>query len=396
MVSQLPSNTIRPKPAPTLRLPQRIPFHRTLIPPTDLYHHPTWAAQREMDAGRPKRSRARVSYVEPTELDDDIADDESLDDSVADGADVASDDPSTDTEDVPSTHSDSDSGSDQEFTTDKLKAQQKKKLAKKINNKKVKKIKDVPFRFMDLPPEIRVMIYKACLVESARDLSFVSKNKATTREFFRGSLRRLNNGWGGYNYRTERESGYEVSRTSLQPVILRINKTIRDEAIPYLYAQPIHFATTHTFQLFFACISSANRLLLRNITIDGWTDTKHASVRDPQIVFSLLMSAINIRHVRLARRAWGPTSFPTYGYHGRSFTKSPQTFWPDLENWGLAMDAAHGKGAAKAALSFTKLCFGTTAEIENESEAVEKREKDFWAQCPFTEKDAEKKTEKEE
>lgn len=127
MVFRLPSNTIRPKPAPTLSLPQRVPFHRTLIPPTDLYHHPTWAAQRKMDAGRPKRSRARVSYVEPTELDDDIADDESLhdeslDDSTA-AADVASDEPSTDTEDVPSTHPDSDSGSDQEFTTDKVSSQ---------------------------------------------------------------------------------------------------------------------------------------------------------------------------------------------------------------------------------------------------------------------------------
>lgn len=249
---------------------------------------------------------------------------------------------------------------------------------------------------MDLPPEIRVMIYKACLVESARDLSFISQSQATAREFFRGSMKRSDAGWGHWSYRRERENRHETSRTSLQPVILRLNKAIRDEAIPYLYAQPIHFTTTHTFQLFFGRISSANRLLLRDITIDGWTDTKHASVRDPQIVFSLLTSAINIRSIRLARRSWSQTNFPTYGHYRWSFTNGPQIFWPDLEFWAHAMDAAHGRGAARAALSFTKLCFGTSREIENQLEAVEKREKDFWAQCPFTEKDTEKKTEKEE
>jgi hypothetical protein len=50
------------------------------------------------------------------------------------------------------------------------------------------------------------------------------------------------------------------------------------------------------------------------------------------------------------------------------------------------MDVAHGKGAAKAALKFTKLCFGSVKEIEDEDEAVEKREKEFMAQMKFSEK----------
>lgn len=108
----------RPRPAPTSWLPQPVPFHRTLIPPTDLYYHPAWVAQREMDAGRPKRIRASINYVEPTELDEDIVDDEALDESAVT---VASDDPPTDTDDATTTVvSDSDSGSDQEFTTDKV------------------------------------------------------------------------------------------------------------------------------------------------------------------------------------------------------------------------------------------------------------------------------------
>ncbi|KAH0365218.1 hypothetical protein KCU65_g6234, partial [Aureobasidium melanogenum] len=373
----------RRRPAPTSWVSQPVPFHRTLIPPTDLYHHPAWAAQRAMDAGRPTRIRASISYVEPTELDDDIVDDESLDESAVT---VASGDPPTDTEDVTSVVSDSDSGSDLEFTTDKrklkaqLKAQQKKKQAKK--NKKAKKIKEVPFRFMDLPPEIRVMIYKACLVESTKDLSFVSKSNG--RDIVRGSMKRSTNSWGGWRYRIERDR-YEC--TPLLPVILRINKAIRDEAIGYLYAQPIHFTTTHTFQQFFGRLSPANRLLLRDITIDGWSDTKHARIKDVQIIFSLLISATNVRHIHIARRAYHPSDGPRY--HGRSsgFTTEPYNFWRDIEYWADAMDAAHGKGAAKAALTFTKLCFGSPRELENEEDVVDKREKEFWAQLKFTEKE---------
>lgn len=263
----------------------------------------------------------------------------------------------------------------------KLKAQQKKKLAKKI--KKVRKIKEVPFRFMELPPEIRVMIYKACLVESAKDLSYVTKSNS--RDLIRGSMERKTHRWRGWVYRIKLDR-WDVQRTSLQPVILRINKAIRDEALPYLYAQQFHFATTHTFQIFFGRISPVNRMLLRDIVIDGWTDTKHARNKDVQIIFSLLMSATNIRSIHLARRAQGPGDGPRFGY-GSSFTDNAYAFWSDIEYWADAMDAAHGKGAAKAALTFTKLCFGSPRELENEDEAVDKREKEFWAKLKFTEKE---------
>lgn len=236
---------------------------------------------------------------------------------------------------------------------------------------------------MDLPPEIRVMIYKACLVESAKELSFVSRSNS--RDLIRGSLKRSSTRWHRWIHRPKRDNR-DVRRTSLQPVILRINKAIRDEAIPYLYAQQIHFATTHTFQIFFGRISPANRLLLRDIVIDGWTDSKHSCVKDVQIIFSLLMSATNIRSIRLARRALSPHDGFNFGYRS-SFTDNPYNFWRDVEYWAHAMDAAHGKGAAKAALTFTKLCFGSPREIENDDEVIEKREKAFWAQLKFTEKE---------
>jgi hypothetical protein len=50
------------------------------------------------------------------------------------------------------------------------------------------------------------------------------------------------------------------------------------------------------------------------------------------------------------------------------------------------MDVAHGKGAAKAALKFTKVCFGSVKEVEDEDESVEKHEQEFMAQLKFSEK----------
>ncbi|KAI4777020.1 hypothetical protein E4T52_08046 [Aureobasidium sp. EXF-3400] len=359
-----------------------VPGRIRLISSTDPNYDAPWAAARAMavlDAPRPKRTRAQVNYVEPTELDEDIVDDEPAAASV-----VASDDHVSDT-DLDAIVVESDSGSDEEFTTNKrkLKAQQKKKAAKK-GKKKVKKIKDVPFPFMELPLEIRFMIYKACLVESARELSYVSKT--TGREVFRGSMKKSSRSWGGYNFKTKRERSYEPDRTALQPVILRVNKAIRDEAIQHLYTQTFTFATTHAFQVWFARITPINRMLLKSIVIKGWTDYRHSRLMDVQTVFSLLMSATNIKSITLDRHVWSEdhTIFPNA--RAAAFTNNAVNFWRDIEYWADAVDAVHGKGAAKAVIKFTKVCFGSVKEIEKEDKAVEKREKDFMAQLKFSEK----------
>ncbi|KAI4740354.1 hypothetical protein E4T50_09190 [Aureobasidium sp. EXF-12298] len=370
-----------------------VPGRVRLISSTDPNYDAPWAAARAMaalDAPRPKRIRAQVNYVEPTELDEDIVDDEPA------AAVVASDDHVSDT-DLDAIDVESDSGSDQEFTTNKrkIKAQQKKKAAKKGKKKKAKKIKDVPFPFMELPLEIRFMIYKACLVESARELSFVSKS--TSRDVFRGTMKRSNHRHYGYTYKTKRERSNDPNRTALQPVILRVNKAIRDEALPYLYAQTFHFVTTQTFHQWFARISPANRMLLRSVVIKGWTDYRSSRAKDVQHVFSLLMSATNIRSVLLDRHVWSETNSPTNIYYNKNFTGNAANFWLDIQYWADAMDAAHGKGAAKAALNFTKVCFGSIKEIEDEDEIFEKREKDFMAQLMFSEKaEKVKKTEETE
>jgi hypothetical protein len=236
---------------------------------------------------------------------------------------------------------------------------------------------------MELPLEIRFMIYKACLVESARDLSYTSKSSG--REVYRGHLERSTATWGRYRYKAKRERRYDANRTTLQPVILRINKAIREEAIHYLYAQTFHFSSRHAFQLWFARISPANRMLLKSIVIRGWTEYKFGRGKDVHH-FSLLSSATGIRSIVLDRHVWSENDTPANSYRFTTFTGHPASLWRDIEYWADAIDTAQGKGAAKAALKFTKLCFGSVREIEQEDEAVEKRENDFMAQLKFSEK----------
>jgi hypothetical protein len=106
------SRAILPAPAPA-HTPnshlQHTSVYRGLIPPTDLYYDARWAAQRAIDAPRPKRIRASANYADPAELDDEIAA----------PAVAASDAPSSDTEIVASDIG-SDSDSDEEFTIDKV------------------------------------------------------------------------------------------------------------------------------------------------------------------------------------------------------------------------------------------------------------------------------------
>lgn len=238
---------------------------------------------------------------------------------------------------------------------------------------------------MELPLEIRFMIYKECLVESARDLSFVSKT--TGRDVFRGTVKRSTRSWGGYTFKTKRERSWDANRTALQPVVLRLNKTIKTEAIQLLYAQTFHFATTHAFQVWFARISPANRMLLKSIVIKGWTDYRHSRLMDVQTVFSLLMSATNIKSILLDRHVWSEDHSLFPNHRSATFTNNAVNFWRDIEYWADAVDAVYGKGAAKAVIKFTKVCFGSVKEIEKKDEVVEKREKDFMAKLKFSEKD---------
>ncbi|THV79469.1 hypothetical protein D6D27_08976 [Aureobasidium pullulans] len=337
-----------------------------------------------MSTARPKRNRAQVNYVEPTELDDDIAVEDDPIEVEAAAEPVGDQSPDSDSD-----SSDSEPDAD-EFTTDKrkMKAQEKalkkKKAAKKAKKaNKAKKIKDVPFPFMDLPPEIRVMIYKEALVESARELTYASKGHG--RNFFRGYTVKKPTRWGSHKILVKHEKTNEQKRTSLQPVLLRVCKAFRDEALPFFYGQKFHFATPATLQLFLARISPINRMLLRHIVLRGWADW-NICAKDLHHVFAMLTSATNIKSILLDRIIVGKTD-------GNRHMHGGDKFWEDIQWWADAVDSAHGKGAAKDVLKIKSICFGSKEEIKNKEKDYIKRKKSFMANLKFSVKPTDKPVE---
>ncbi|KAI5250352.1 hypothetical protein E4T47_02311 [Aureobasidium subglaciale] len=364
-------------------------YHRTLIP----HFEPRYIFPPMMDSGRSKRTRASISYVEPTELDDDIADEEEAiaepEDSSPFASAPASADELSGSDDSCSGESDSDSD---EWTDDKslpqrtlkaqFKAQQKKKLAKKakVQAERAQKIKDMPFRFMDLPPEIRVMIYKEALVESARDLSFVSK--PNRRDFYRGEMKKKHYRYYGKDWAVRRDTNSDRDRTSLQPTILGVSKAFRDEAIPHFYGQTFHFGHPSTLSLFLATVSPANRMLLKHIVVNGWSYNNkvwHSSIYS---AFTLLTAATNIKSIRMERPVFDDTDDGTNRHHARYYGN----FWKDIENWAYAVDGIHGKGTARSVLKFSDTCFGSKDQVKTQHVTYIKRKQEFMASLKFSDK----------
>ncbi|KXS96360.1 hypothetical protein AC578_3084 [Pseudocercospora eumusae] len=151
------------------------------------------------------------------------------------------------------------------------------KKAKKTPSKKEKKQK--PFRFLDLPAELRDEIYELALVEP-NGLTLVSRTKNSRRSVTRGSISITNT--KSYYGKTCRRIWYsqriDGSQTSIEshlerqliPNLLAVNQQIRFEASSFLYKQEIVLDDTSTLFQFIATIGPYNRKLINDIVVRGW------------------------------------------------------------------------------------------------------------------------------
>ncbi|EME85226.1 uncharacterized protein MYCFIDRAFT_85250 [Pseudocercospora fijiensis CIRAD86] len=150
------------------------------------------------------------------------------------------------------------------------------KKAKKPPTKKKQKQK--PFRFLDLPPELRDEIYELALVEP-KGLTLVSRTKSHRRTIARGAISVTDSKY--YYGKARRRRFYwpqDDSQSSIEnhrdrqliPNLLAVNQQIRDEASTFLYKQEIVLADTTALLQFIATIGSYNRKLINDIVVRGW------------------------------------------------------------------------------------------------------------------------------
>lgn len=143
-----------------------------------------------------------------------------------------------------------------------------KKRAKLLSSSKPKKDQK-PFPFLSLPAELRDCIYELALVEP-EGVTLVSKTKAYRRTVARGPLYNESSRYRHYGRRWRPDAGEAMPQmTGLVPNLLAVNKQIHDEAIGYLYQQPIVLEDTMTLHTFIAAIGS-NRSQLTNLVLRSW------------------------------------------------------------------------------------------------------------------------------
>lgn len=173
----------------------------------------------------------------------------------------------------------------------------KKLPPKKKAKKSPKKEEEPPFRFLDLPPELRDMIYEMALTDVS-GVALVPDTRNYRRTVSRGKV---------YGHDAYRRSPWYRSRrlkdgvkeiapieSRFVPALLAVNKQIHAESINSLYSQHFVFQDTVTMHNFLATIGSRNHQRLQHLEIMGWGHSG-VSKANNHSALTLLAGATNLK-----------------------------------------------------------------------------------------------------
>ncbi|KAG9941588.1 hypothetical protein KCU85_g9538, partial [Aureobasidium melanogenum] len=258
------------------------------------------------------------------------------------------------------------------------KAPRRKRVAKKPKFKPLQPLGDAPFPLMELPLEIRLMIYKLLLNETSTSLTLLTQGHAEQEIVRRGYLKKQpkpNSGRQILLKKVHKPSDEDI--THLQPVILRVSKTIYDEAISILYRQTLEFEHPIALKKFLFTIGPNNRLLLQNIVLRGWQDDEFPVWQQAvSSAFDRLLTVQNLRSICMDRHVSSSSDMPLM-YRDQWPLNHVKHFNVRVEYWAQCIDATKGKGTARSLLTFTDRVFGSENEIAEDAQGFLDRKKLF-------------------
>ncbi|CAD0094768.1 unnamed protein product [Aureobasidium mustum] len=231
---------------------------------------------------------------------------------------------------------------------------------------------------MELPLEIRLMIYKLLLEETSTALTLLTQGSSEQEVVRRGCLKKQQPRRTGRQIllKTVYKANDETI-THLQPVILRVSKSIYDEAISILYRQTLEFEHPITLQKFLFAIGPENRLLLQHIVLRGWQDDEFLVWQQALAsAFDRLMTAQNLRSITMDRHIYSSSDRPKILWDKWKLVPVNH-FNVRAEYWAQFIDAAKGKGTAKSLLTFTERNFGSEDDIAQGAQDYLDRKKLF-------------------
>ncbi|OQO02277.1 hypothetical protein B0A48_11831 [Cryoendolithus antarcticus] len=217
-------------------------------------------------------------------------------------AEIQSDDFEDDEEAAHQVQSDSD---DDDATFGSKRKPMKKKTTKRAKLSGPRKAAQAkPFRFLDLPAELRDMIYELALTDTY-GISLVPKLRAGRRTATRSMVFGEDAYDNSYGYwprrrgrRLKRDALEEAPKlTELSPTLLLVNKQIYNEGINFLYQQDFIFDDTVTLFQFLAVIGVRNQPRLLNLEIKRWGSGRGKDKAMNHGAFALLAPAINLQSI---------------------------------------------------------------------------------------------------
>lgn len=218
---------------------------------------------------------------------------------------------------------------------------------------------------MGLPLEIRIMIYKFLLEENANPLTLLTKGSGgqeVVRRGFHNKQAKLNNGRQVLLKTVHKANDKDI--THLTPAILRVCKSVYQEAAPILYGQTLEFEHPIALQKFLFSIGPDNRLLLLRIVLRGWQYYEFpAWVHALSSTFERLLAAQNLKGMLMDRHTSSGSDGGSF-LDPKGWKRQAEKFSEHIEFWAQCIDISKGKGTARSLLSFSDRVFASEDSID--------------------------------
>jgi hypothetical protein len=232
---------------------------------------------------------------------------------------------------------------------------------------------------MDLPLEIRTMIYKYLLEENSTTLTLLTQGQTGQEVVRRGFLNKQDKPHSGRQVLLKTvHKANDKDINHLNPTILRVSKSVYEEAVPTLYSQTLDFEHPIALQKFLFSIGPNNRLLLQRIVLRGWQcDVFTVWQQALPSVFDRLLSAQNLKSIQMDRHTSSGTDKDGIYNAPKDWYYQANYLSERIEFWGQCIDDGKGKGTARSLLKFSDREFDSEDGIAQGDQVFLDRKKVF-------------------